>query len=89
MQGFWATLCVLCDSTSVSGLFGLVREFNADRETFNSYVERMEIFFTANNIVDITGEESVQANQLVVKRKRTIFLTEVGPEVYSTLSNWL
>mgnify|MGYP001793494467 CR=1 FL=1 len=76
-------------STSVNGLFGRVGEFNPERETFNAYTERMEMFFTANNIIESTGEGSIQANQVVANRKRAIFLTEVGPEVYSTLSNLL
>ena len=36
-----------------------------------------------------TGEGSAAANQVVANRKHAIFLTEVGPEVYSTLSNLL
>ena len=74
-------------STSASGLFGRVGEFNAERETFNAYAERVEMFFTANNIVETTGEGSIQANRVVADRKRAIFLTEVGPEVYSTLGH--
>ena len=76
-------------STSANGLFGRVGEFLPERETFSAYVERMEMFFTANNIVESTGEGSAQANQVLANRKRAIFLTEVGPEVYSTLSNLL
>ena len=72
-----------------TGLFGRVGEFIAERETFNAYVEIMEMFFTANNIVETTGEGSTQANRVVAERKRAIFLTEVGAEVYSTLSNLL
>ena len=72
-----------------TGLFGGVGEFIAERDTFNAYVERMEMFFTANNIVETTGEGSTQANRVVAERKRPIFLTEVGAEVYSTLSNLL
>ena len=41
-------------STNTSGLFGRVSEFNVERETFSAYVERMEMFFTANNIVETT-----------------------------------
>lgn len=85
-------MCVVAykmTSTNTSGLFGRVGEFNIERETFSAYVERMEMFFTANNIVETTGEGSAAANQLVANRKRAIFLTEVGPEVYSTLSNLL
>ena len=48
-------------STSVNGLFGRVGEFNPERETFNAYTERMEMFFTANNIIESTGEGSAQA----------------------------
>ena len=76
-------------SNSASGLFGRVGEFTTERETFNAYVERMEMFFSANNILETMGEGSAQANRVVADRKRAIFLTEVGPEVYSTLSNLL
>ena len=70
-------------------LFGRVGEFIAERETFNAYVERMEMFFTANNIIETTGEGSTQANRVAAERKRAIFFTEVGAEVYSTLINVL
>ena len=85
-------MCVVAyrmTSTGASGLFGRVGEFIAERETFCSYVERMEMFFTANNIVETTGEGSTQVNRVVAERKRAIFLTEVGAEVYSTVSNLL
>ena len=72
-----------------TGLFGSVGEFIAERETFNAYVERMEMFFTANNIVKTTGVGGTQANRVVAERKRAILLTEVGAEVHSTLSNLL
>ena len=85
-------MCVVAykmTSTNMSGLFGRVGKFDVARETFSAYVERMEMFFTANNIVETTGEGSAAANQVVANRKRAIFLTEVGLEVYSTLSNLL
>ena len=87
-------MCVVAykmTSTNTSGLhvFGRVGEFDVERETFSAHVERMEMFFTANNIVETTGEGSAAANQVVANTKRAIFLTEVGPEVYSTLSNLL
>ncbi|CAB3983485.1 Hypothetical predicted protein [Paramuricea clavata] len=71
---------------TAGGLFGHVGEFNSERETFKSYVERMEMFFTANNIVETPGEENEGANQLVKDWKRAIFLTEIGADVYSTLT---
>ena len=44
---------------TTTGLFGYnVGEFIAECETFNAYVERMEMFFMANNIVETTGEGS-------------------------------
>ena len=49
----------------------------------------VETFFTANNIVEILREGRAAANQLAAKRKRAVFLTEVGPEVYLTLRNLL
>ena len=67
---------------TAGGLFGHVGEFNSERETFKSYVERMEMFFTANNIVETPGEANEEANPLVSDRKRAIFLTEIGPDVY-------
>ncbi|CAB4021332.1 Transposon Ty3-I Gag-Pol poly [Paramuricea clavata] len=74
---------------TAGGLFGHVGEFSSEREAFKSYVERMEMFFTANSIVETPGEENEGANQLVKDRKRAIFLTEIGADVYPTLSNLL
>ena len=71
------------------GQFGRVGEFSPERETFRSYVERMEMFFIANNIMEETGEGKDEANLAVANRKRAIFLTEIGPDAYSTLSNLL
>ena len=71
------------------GLFGRVGEFSPERETFRSYVERMEMFFMANNIMEETGEDKEEANLAVANRKRAIFLTEIGPDAFSTLSNLL
>ena len=68
---------------------GRVSEFCRDKDTFCAYVERMEIFYTANNIVETPGTEHVAANQRVAEQKKAIFLAEVGPEVYSVLSNLL
>ena len=90
---FWDNaVCVVAykmTSTNTSRLFGRVGEFDVARETFSAYVQRMEMFFTANNIVETTGEGSAAANQVVANRKRAIFLTEVGPEVCSTPNSHL
>ena len=47
------------------------------------------MFFTANNVVETPGSENVAANRRIVQQRKAIFLTEVGPEVYSVLSNLL
>ena len=36
-----------------------------------------------------TGEGKEEANLAVANRERAIFLTEIGPDAYSTLSNLL
>jgi len=74
---------------AATGVFGRVGEFSPERETFRSYVERMDMFFMANNIVEEQGEGNEEANLAVQKRKRAIFLIEIGQEAYSTLSNLL
>ena len=74
-----------------SGYIGRLGEFQQSRETFSTYVERLELFFDANNIVelDTTDEESVRKNCEVQTKMRAIFLTEVGPAVYETVKNLL
>ena len=65
---FWDNaVCVVAykmTSTNTSGLFGHVGEFNVERETYSAYIKRMVMLFTANNIVETTGEGSAAANQL-------------------------
>ena len=68
---------------------GRVGEFCHDKETFCAYVERMEMFYTVNDIVETPVTEHVVANRRVTKQKKAIFLAEVGLEVYSVLSNLL
>ena len=72
----------------MASYIGRVGEFCWDKETFCAYVERMEMIYTANNIVETPGTEHVAANRRVAEQK-AIFLAEGGPEVYSVLSNLL
>ena len=71
------------------GLFGRVGEFSPERETFRSYVERMEMFFMANNIMEETGEGKEEANLAVANRKRAMVLTEIGPDAYPMIMTFL
>ena len=73
---------------TASVLYGRVGAFDAKRETFRSYVERMELFFQNNNIAEVSGESVDSAeNQKVRDRQRAIFLTEIRPEAFTPLSN--
>ena len=58
---------------TATGLFGRVGEFSPEQETFLCYVERMDMFFMENNIVEEQGEGNDKANLAVQKRKRAIF----------------
>ena len=53
-------------------LYGQVGEFVSEREEWTQYVERVEHFLAANDITDAT-------------RKRSIFLTVMGPREYKLL----
>ena len=54
---------------------GQIQEFNHDSESFAAYVERVELFFTAN---DIPAEKKVP-----------VFLSVVGGTTYGLLRNLL
>ena len=55
-------------------VFGKVGEFDAAREEWPQYVERLGHFFEANGIED-------------EGKKRSIFLTVVGPMVFKLIHN--
>ncbi|XP_064645931.1 uncharacterized protein K02A2.6-like [Lineus longissimus] len=68
---------------------GAVGAFNHSKETFDAYAERLDMFFLANNIIELPGktENQIAARAAVVQRKKAIFLSEVGPEFYAVLRN--
>ena len=66
-----------------TGFIGRLGTFDSTKETFTAYCERTELFFLANNITD-AGKDDAGKKQ-VQERKKAIFLTEVGPEMYSVL----
>ena len=57
-------------------LFGQVKEFDGEREEWSQYVERLDHFFEANEVVD-------------ADKKRAILLTVIGPSAYKLLRNLL
>ena len=72
-----------------TGYVGRVGEFDNSKETFRAYCDRMELFFEANDL-DIQGGEANAAADAKVRRKRkAIFLTEIGAETFTLLDNLL
>lgn len=55
--------------------FGKIEEFSPEKETISNYLERVELFFQANDIAD--------------DKKMPIFLSIVGGNVYALLRNHL
>ena len=53
-------------------MYGTVGEYRADEEDWSNYVERMNCFFVANEVVS-------------VDKKRARFLSVVGPKSYAVL----
>ena len=54
---------------------GQIQEFQPDVESFSSYVERVQLFFTANDIAD--------------DKRVAVLLSVVGSKTYSLLRSWL
>lgn len=67
-----------------SGYIGRLGSYEKAREPFETYKERMELFFTANNIIETDANDTATRN-----RKKAILLTEIGPETYAVLGNLL
>ena len=59
----------------MASLYGTLSEFNADSDDIKSYLERVELFFAANDVPD--------------DRQVPIFLSSVGATTYSLLSDLL
>jgi len=58
----------------MAGIIGTVDTFNEAEDTWQAYVERLEHFFTANEIVS-------------EPKRKAILLSSVGPKTYKLLSN--
>ena len=55
----WVFMCVLCNKRKYyiedcepMGKFGQIQEFELDNESFSMYIERLELFFEANDVPD-------------------------------------
>ena len=60
----------------MTATFGKVEEFDSKKEEWSQYVERLQHFFVANDIVD-------------AEKKRAVFLSLVGPATYKLLGDLL
>ena len=60
----------------MAATFGKVEEFDSKKEECSQYVERLQHFFVANDIVD-------------AEKKRAVFLSVVGPATYKPLGDLL
>ena len=56
----------------VTNNFRKLRDYDSNKEDWQSYAEHLELFFTANNVAD-------------VQKKRAILLTSCGIETYRLL----
>ena len=66
-----------------------VGEFDSSKETFKSYCGRMDMFFEANDLVVLGGAANAVADAAVVRKKRAIFLTEVGADSFTLVNDLL
>ena len=68
---------------------GKVGKFDSSKETFNSYCDRMHMFFEANDLVVLEGAANDVADAAVVRKKRAIFLTEIGADSFTLVNDLL
>ena len=68
---------------------GKVGEFDSSKETFKSYCDRMDMFFEANDLVVLGGAANAVADAAVVRKKRAIFLTEIGADSFTLVNDLL
>ena len=76
-QGYDTTLIGDKDgilSHAMAAAFGKVDKFDGSKEEWPQYVERLDFFFQANEIVD-------------VEKERAVFLSVVGPTTFKLLRN--
>ena len=59
---------------SARSIHGKIGEFSSQQEMWDAYLERLELYFAANDITDDT-------------KRRAILLTVCGPTTYSLICN--
>ena len=65
---------------------GVIEKFSGRGEDFEAYIERLEFYFTANDLREITVTDTNQAAVLERKEKRkSILLSVIGHDTYALL----
>ena len=62
----------------MAGFIGALGKFDPKSETVGSYEERLKLYLIANNITANAGND---------ERRKAIFLTDVGKEIFQDLSD--
>jgi len=70
-----------------TGIIGGVGQYDHVKETFVSYTERLEMFFSCEQYLGSGGELGRTNSCSKSERKKAIFLSEVGPVTYAVISN--
>ena len=66
--------------------YGFIEKFSGKGEEFDTYLERLQFYFTANDLGDITPTDNNAAQVLARQEKRkSILLSVIGSDTYSLL----
>ena len=66
--------------------YGFIEKFSGKGEEFDTYLERLDFYFTANDLAEITpaaGNDDAVAARL--EKRKSILLSVIGPDTYSLL----
>ena len=68
--------------------FGSIEAFNGRKEDWEMYIERIEQFFLANDLEEITlTAQNAATVQKRESKRKAVLLSLIGPETYSLLRN--
>ena len=74
----------------MAATFGKIESFTANKDEWEIYVERLEVYLTANDLEEITPETDGSNANAVKQRadkRRAILLSVIGPATYTMLKN--
>lgn len=66
--------------------YGFIEKFSGRGEEFETYMERLEFYFTANDLSEITPTaDNVNTATARQEKRKSILLSVIGPDTYSLL----